>query len=45
MTAFDKRADHITVALCENTNCMKRELTPIRNDLADAGSVMGRANI
>ncbi len=40
--AFDKRAERITVVLGEGTHSMKCDLTPTRNGLAYAGSIMGR---
>lgn len=42
VVVFDKRADRITVVLGEGTHSMKCDLTPTRNGLAYAGSVMGR---
>jgi hypothetical protein len=42
VVVFDKRADHITVVLGEGMSSMKCELSPTRNGLAYAGSVMGR---
>ena len=42
VVVFDKRADRIQVVLGEGTHSVKCELTPTRNALAYAGSVMGR---
>jgi hypothetical protein len=42
VVVFDKRAERITVVLGEGANCVKCDLTPTRNGLAYAGSVMGR---
>ena len=42
VVVFDKRADRITVVLGEGTHSVKCDLTPTRNALAYAGSVMGR---
>jgi hypothetical protein len=39
---FSKRADAIEVVLGEGVNNVKCTLTPTRNGLAYAGSVMGR---
>ena len=39
---YDKRADRITVVLGEGPHSVKCDLTPTRNALAYAGSVMGR---
>lgn len=39
---FSKRADSIEVVLGEGVNNVKCTLTPTRNGLAYAGSVMGR---
>jgi len=39
---FSKRADSIEVVLGEGINNVKCTLTPTRNGLAYAGSVMGR---
>jgi hypothetical protein len=42
VVVLDKRADRIQVVLGEGTHSVKCELTPTRNALAYAGSVMGR---
>ena len=42
VVVFDKRADRITVVLGEGIHNVKCDLTPTRNGLAYAGSVMGR---
>ena len=42
VVVFDKRADRITVVLGEGVHSVKCDLTPTRNGLAYAGSVMGR---
>ena len=42
VVVFDKRADRITVVLGEGVHNVKCDLTPTRNGLAYAGSVMGR---
>ncbi len=42
VVVFDKRAERITVVLGEGTHSMKCDLTPTRNGLAYAGSIMGR---
>ena len=42
VVVFDKRADRITVVLGEGQHSVKCDLTPTRNGLAYAGSVMGR---
>ena len=42
VAVYDKRADHIQVVLGEGINSVKCDLTPTRNGLAYAGSVMGR---
>jgi hypothetical protein len=39
---LSKRADRITVVLGEGIHSVKCDLTPTRNGLAYAGSVMGR---
>jgi hypothetical protein len=42
VVVFSKRASGITVVLGEGVHNVKCELTPTRNQLAYAGSVMGR---
>ena len=42
VVVFSKRADRIQVVLGEGIHNVKCELTPTRNGLAYAGSVMGR---
>jgi hypothetical protein len=42
VVVFDKRADRITVVLGEGVHSVKCDLSPTRNGLAYAGSVMGR---
>ena len=42
VVVFDKRAERITVVLGEGVHSVKCDLTPTRNGLAYAGSVMGR---
>lgn len=42
VVVFAKRASGITVVLGEGVHNVKCELTPTRNELAYAGSVMGR---
>ncbi|HWH42790.1 MAG TPA: hypothetical protein VNU21_23275 [Usitatibacter sp.] len=42
VVVMSKRADHIQVVLGEGTHSVKCDLTPTRNGLAYAGSVMGR---
>ena len=42
VVVFNKRADRIQVVLGEGIHSVKCELTPTRNGLAYAGSVMGR---
>lgn len=42
VVVFSKRADAIEVVLGEGVNNVKCTLTPTRNGLAYAGSVMGR---
>ena len=42
VAVYDKRADHIQVILGEGINSVKCDLSPTRNGLAYAGSVMGR---
>ncbi len=42
VVVFSKRADRIEVVLGEGVHNVKCELTPTRNGLAYAGSVMGR---
>jgi hypothetical protein len=42
VVVFSKRADSVQVVLGEGVHNVKCELTPTRNGLAYAGSVMGR---
>jgi hypothetical protein len=42
VAVYDKRADHIQVVLGEGINSVKCDLSPTRNGMAYAGSVMGR---
>jgi hypothetical protein len=42
VAVYDKRADHIQVVLGEGINSVKCDLSPTRNGLAYAGTVMGR---
>ncbi len=42
VAVYDKRADHIQVILGEGINSVKCDLSPTRNGMAYAGSVMGR---
>lgn len=42
VVVLSKRADHIQIVLGEGTHSVKCDLTPTRNGLAYAGSVMGR---
>ena len=42
VVVLSKRADHIEVVLGEGQHSVKASLTPTRNALAYAGSVMGR---
>ncbi len=42
VVVLNKRADHIEVVLGEGIHSVKCQLTPTRNALAYAGSVMGR---
>ena len=42
VVVFNKRADHIEVVLGEGVHSVKCTLSPTRNGLAYAGSVMGR---
>ena len=42
VVVLDKRAERIQVVLGEGPHSVKCELTPTRNALAYAGSVMGR---
>jgi hypothetical protein len=42
VVVLDKRAERIQVVLGEGVHSVKCELTPTRNGLAYAGSVMGR---
>jgi len=42
VVVLNKRTDLIQVVLGEGVHCVKCELTPTRNGLAYAGSVMGR---
>ena len=41
-TVMTKRAEHIEVVIGEGVHNVKCQLTPTRNGLAYAGSVMGR---
>lgn len=42
VVVLEKRASHIQVVLGEGINSVKCEITPTRNGMAYAGSVMGR---
>jgi hypothetical protein len=42
VVVYDKRADRVTIVLGEGVHSVKCELTPTRNGMAYAGSVMGR---
>ena len=42
VVVYDKRPDRITVVLGEGVHSVKCDLTPTRNLMAYAGSVMGR---
>ncbi len=42
VVVYDKRADRIQVVLGEGQHSVRCDLTPTRNGLAYAGSVMGR---
>ena len=42
VVVYDKRPDRITVVLGEGVHNVKCDLTPTRNAMAYAGSVMGR---
>ena len=42
VVVLDKRADRITVVLGEGVHNVKCDLSPTRNALAYAGSIMGR---
>ena len=42
VVVLNKRADHIEVVLGQGVHSVKAQLTPTRNGLAYAGSVMGR---
>jgi hypothetical protein len=42
VVVYDKRPDRIQVVLGEGPHSVRCELTPTRNGLAYAGSVMGR---
>ena len=42
VVVLNKRAEHITVVLGEGVHSVKCDLTPTRNGLAYAGTVMGR---
>ena len=42
VVVLNKRADRIQVVLGEGVHCVKCDLTPTRNELAYAGSAMGR---
>ncbi|MBC7803584.1 MAG: hypothetical protein H7Y16_06880, partial [Candidatus Parcubacteria bacterium] len=42
VVVYDKRPERIQVVLGEGVHSVKCELTPTRNGLAYAGSIMGR---
>lgn len=42
VVVLNKRADHIEVVIGQGVHSVKAQLTPTRNGLAYAGSVMGR---
>ena len=42
VVVLNKRAEHIEVVLGEGTHSVRASLSPTRNGLAYAGSVMGR---
>ncbi|MBM3358176.1 MAG: hypothetical protein FJY54_10670 [Betaproteobacteria bacterium] len=42
VVVFDKRAERIQVVIGEGIHCVKCDLTPTRNGLAYAGTVVGR---
>jgi hypothetical protein len=42
VVVLNKRADHITIVLGEGVHSVKCDLSPTRNGMAYAGSVMGR---
>jgi K+/H+ antiporter YhaU regulatory subunit KhtT len=42
VVVLNKRADRIQVVIGEGVHSVKCELTPTRNELAYAGSIMGR---
>jgi hypothetical protein len=42
VAVLNKRADHIEVVIGEGVHNVKCQLTPTRNGLAYAGSIMGR---
>jgi hypothetical protein len=42
VVVLNKRAEHITVVLGEGVHSVKCDLSPTRNGMAYAGSVMGR---
>ena len=42
LVVYDKRAERIQVVLGEGAHSVRCDLTPTRNGLAYAGSVMGR---
>ena len=42
VVVLNKRAEHIQIVLGEGTHSVKCDLSPTRNGLAYAGSVMGR---
>ncbi|MBI2509512.1 MAG: hypothetical protein HYV99_05985 [Betaproteobacteria bacterium] len=42
VVVLNKRAEHIEVVIGEGIHCVKCTLAPTRNELAYAGSVMGR---
>ena len=42
VVVLNKRAERISVVLGEGVHCVKCDLSPTRNGLAYAGSIMGR---
>ena len=42
VVVYNKRVEHIEVVIGEGIHSVKRTLSPTRNGLANAGSVMGR---
>jgi hypothetical protein len=42
VVVLNKRADHIEVVIGQGVHSVKAQLTPTRNGLAYAGTVMGR---